>query len=149
MHHTSLPEYSLDEAQELIKIHCGTLADTDDPRLTKGLLFSLRAWNDPLNVEAFHEVMACIKTLGPTWSQQMIPSRQISDLWGLIYLGGCYVNDPARIEHRSQYVLENIELGIESRWLDCIGYAVLVFLEGRDPDEAFSVYNAFINEFNS
>ncbi len=144
--HEELPDLSLSEAVDLLKIHSGSCEDCDDQRLTSGLIFSLRAWNDKPNPDNFQDVMSCIKALGPTWASERVPTRPISDLWSILYLGNSYVQDPRRQQQREEYILEPEEFDLEQRWLDCIGYAVMIFLQFDDADEAFSLYDDFVTE---
>ena len=145
-HHKELPTLTLDEATELLRIHGGSCEDPYDERMETGLIYSFRAWNGKPNSENFRQVMACIKALGPTWSAESIPRRPLSDLVAILHLGLSYVSDPRRKQHRKEYVLEPSELELEDRWLDCIGYAVMAFLQCDDEEEAFSHFNAFLDE---
>lgn len=144
--HEELPDLLIDEAEELLQIHSGTCQDPNDERMVKGLLFSLRSWNAPLNEKNFHEVMACIKSIGPGLSSETIRSRPVSDLWGILHLGNCYVTDPKRMQHRKDHVLAPHELEVEQMWLDCIGNAVMIYLQFDDAIEAFTQYDNFVIE---
>lgn len=142
--HEELPELTEAEAIELLMIHAASCEDDADARMHAGLMFSLYAWNGKSNPENFRQVMACIKSLGPSWSSGNIPSRTMAALWEIIYLGNSYLNDPRRIEHRKQWVLAPNELDVEGEWLDCIGWAVMTFLQFNDSVAAFSCYDAYI-----
>ncbi len=144
--HEELPDLSANDAADLLKLHSGNCENLDDERVDSGLLCSMRSWNAKLHPANFHEVMACIKALGPTWSSEMIPSSPVSDLWSIIYLGNSYVSNPSRAEHRKEHILVPDELDVEERWLDCIGYAVMIFLQFNDAHEAFSFYNTYVVE---
>lgn len=141
--HTHLPNLDAERAESLLALHCGASREWDSMQMESGLLSSLRAWNGRLNPTPFHEVMACIKALGPGWSEPTISNGPILDLWSLLYLGTGYVSDPARTKRRKE-ILEPDQWDVESRWLDCIGNAVMVFLERDDPDEAFNFYDNFM-----
>lgn len=144
--HEELRNLSIEEAEELLQVHSATCPDPTDERMHSGLLFSLRSWNAPLNYDNFHEIMACIKAIGPGLSESTIRSRPISDLWGIVHLGTSYVTDPARMQQRKDHVLGPDELDVELRWLDCIGYAVMTYLQFDDATEAFTQYDAFVIE---
>lgn len=143
--HEELPNLAIDEAEDLLRVHGGSCEDASDERMYSGMLFSLRSWNSPLDPENFHEVMACIKAIGPELSSEKVRSRPLSDLWAIYYLGSCYVADPNRQERRKE-VLSEDELGIELQWLDCIGYAVMTYLQYDDARDAFDMYNAYVIE---
>lgn len=142
--HEELPELSEADAIELLMIHAAVCENDSDERMQSGFMFSLYAWNGKLNPENFRQVMACIKSLGPSWSSGQIPSRIMAALWEILYLGNSYAHDPRRIEHRKQVVLAPDELNVEEEWLDCIGWAVMSFLQFNDAEAAFRRYDAHI-----
>jgi hypothetical protein len=141
--HEDLPELTEAEAIELLTIHAARCEDDADERMHTGFMFSLYAWNGKLNPENFRQVMACIKALGPSWSTGQVPSRTMANLWEMIYLGNYYLDNPSRIQQRKQWLGPN-ELDVEEEWLDCIGWAVMTFLQMNDAQAAFRLYNEHI-----
>ncbi len=143
--HEELPDLSFEEAVKLLRVHSAR-CDDDDPRMQTGLMFSLHSWNDRLNPANFHEVMACIKKIGPTWSSPTLLKDPMCDLWCIYYGGLTNVTDPNRIRHRQAYILTPDQYGEEESWLDCIGWAVMSFLEVDDVHLAFAPYNDYVKE---
>ena len=141
--HEELPELSEAEAIEMLKIHAASCEDDADERMHTGFMFSLYAWNGKLNPENFTQVMACIKSLGPSWSSGSITTRTMADLWDIIYHGKFYLHDPSRIQRRKQELAPD-EWDVEEEWLDCIGWAVMAFLNSKNAEEAFRPYDAHI-----
>ncbi len=83
-----LPELSMAEACDLLKVHSMTLEDASDRRLEASLLLSFRGWYGQPRWDSFHEVIACIKAIGPAWySSEMIERGPLSDLWGILSFG--------------------------------------------------------------
>lgn len=145
--HHDLPTLSASDAAELLRVHSMTLEDSADERLDSSLLLSFRSWNGEPNWQGFHEVMACIKTLGPAWSAtDQIDRGPMRDLWGILSAGQLYVNDP----QKKQNILANPglqpEMTVEEWWLACIGYAVEIYLQFDDDVEAFTLYNELLRQ---
>lgn len=142
-----LPELSIAEACDLLKVHSMTLEDTSDPRLETSLLMSFRAWYHQPRWESFHDVMACIKAIGPTWStNDLIQRGPLCDLWGIMSSGNSYVRDPNKEKHRVENPPFQPDMSIEEYWLECIGYAVEIFLQCDDATEAFTPYNDLMRQ---
>ncbi|MCA9206052.1 MAG: hypothetical protein KDA59_23530, partial [Planctomycetales bacterium] len=81
-----LPLLEIDEAKVLLAIHSFTHDDLNDSRMDGGFMGSLRPYRGKLNHEAFHEVFACLKSLGPTLSEaNTVDRRVIRDLWGICH----------------------------------------------------------------
>ena len=140
--HEKLEELTVERAEELLQVHSGTCEDPYDARMDAGFLECLKSWNGALNWQSFHQVMACIKTLGPSWSvDARIQRRAISDLWGIYYFGNDHVRDSNRRNHRLKIGISTQDLAVEELWLDAIGYAMVTYLQFDDIDEAFTVYN--------
>lgn len=139
--HEELPELSEAEATELLMVHSARCEDDSDERMQNGFMFSLRHWNGTLNPENFRQVMACIRSLGPSWSSGHVPNDTMAALWEILYIGSSFLRDPKRREHRRLYVLAPGELDVEEEWLDCIGWAVMTFLQFNDAREAFRGYD--------
>jgi hypothetical protein len=119
-----------------------TLEDDADERLDSSLLLSFRGWYGQPRWESFHEVMSCINAIGPAWSSDdMIPRGPIRDLWGIMSSGRSYVSDPNKEKHRLEKPGLKPDMSVEEWWLECIGYAVDIFLQFDDSDEAFTPYN--------
>ena len=142
--HEELPELSEAEATELLMVHSARCEDDSDERMQDGLMFSLRHWNGSPNPENFRQVMACIRTLGPSWSSGQLPNATMAALWEILYMGGSFLRDPNRIEHRRKYVLAPNDYNVEEEWLDCIGWAVMTFLQFNDARAAFRLYDDHI-----
>jgi hypothetical protein len=145
--HDDLPELSLDEACDLLKVHGMTLEDPTDERLENSLLLSFRAWYDQPRWNSFHDVMSCIKALGPAWSSNdLIHRGPVSDLWGILSLGYSYVRDPNKKTHRMEKPSLQPDMSVEEWWLECIGYAVGIYLQFDDAEEAFTPYNDLMKQ---
>ncbi len=145
--HDDLPDLSMAEACDLLKVHSMTIDAPNDRRLESSLLLSFRAWHDQLRWESFHEVMACIKAIGPAWSSNDLINRgQLSDLWGILSFGYGYVRDPKKKKHRIEKPSLQPDMSVEEWWLECIGYAVGIYLQMDDAAEAFSPYNDLMQQ---
>ena len=147
--HESLPALSPKEAIELLQIHSFTYHDVDDPRMGNGFLGSLRPYKGKLNHDAFHELMACIKALGPNLSHgDWVDRRIISDLWGICQLARAWAIYPNGML-RSNKLIADADVKTMDDWLDCISYAVMMFLETLDETEAFIPYNQYVEDHNT
>jgi hypothetical protein len=145
--HDDLPELSIAEACDLLKVHSMTLEDANDRRLETSLLLSFRGWYGQPRWESFHEVMACIKAIGPAWSSKdMIQRGPLSDLWGILSLGYGYVRDPNKEKHQMENPSLQPDMSVEEWWLECIGYAVGIYLQFDDAAEAFTIYNDLMQQ---
>ena len=145
--HDDLPELSIEEACDLLKVHSMTLEDANDPRLDTSLLLSFRGWSSQPRWESFHEVMACIKALGPVWSSNdRVQRGPIGDLWGILSSGYGYVRDANKEKHRLQKPSLQPDMSVEEWWLECIGYAVGIYLQFDDAEEAFTPYNDLMQQ---
>ena len=142
--HEELPELSEAEATELLMVHSARCEDDSDERMQSGFMFSLRHWNGALNPENFRQVMACIKSLGPSWSSGQVPKDTMAALWEILYMGRFFLSDPNRTEHRRKYVLSPDEYHVEEEWLDCFGWAVMTYLNFNDAREAFRSYDEHV-----
>ena len=145
--HERLPLLTEEDAVRLIRAHGMVLEHELDDSGDDGLLESLRSWNSQLNHQAFEEVMASIKVLGPQWSSSQSLSRPVMcGLWNIVSLGRGYVTNPDRAAHRKSHILDVHELNVEQRWLDAIDLAVQTFLECDDPVVAFTFYDELVND---
>lgn len=123
------------------------LEDHNDTRLDSSLLLSFRGWYDKSNWESFHEVMACIKALGPAWSSNKLIQRgPVSDLWGIVFAGYGYIGDPNKQKHRMSNPSLQPDMSVEEWWLHCIAYAVETYLQFDDAEEAFTPYNDLMQQ---
>ena len=78
----SLPKLNRDEAIALLSIHAFTSDHPDDPRLERSLVGSLRPFTQ-LYPESFHELMACIKCLGPDLGSDRISRDLVAQIWSI------------------------------------------------------------------
>ena len=144
--HESLPNLSPGDASELLKIHSFTFHDVHDQRMVNGFLGSLRPYRGTLNHNAFHELMACIKTLGPDLTCGESVDRQIiSNLWGICHLARAWAIYPDGMLQRNK-LINDADVKTMYEWLDCISYAVMMFLETPDATEAFAPYNQYVED---
>jgi len=144
--HESHPDLSPKEAIELLQIHSFTYHDVHDPRMENGFLGSLRPYQGTLNHDAFLELMACIKTLGPNLSRGESVDRQIiSNLWGICQLARAWAIYPEGML-RSNKLINDADVKTMDDWLDCISYAVMIFLETSDVTEALAPYNQYVED---
>lgn len=145
--HVDLPELSIVQACDLLRVHSLSLEDPVDTRLEASLLLSFRGWYGAPRWESFHEVMACIKAIGPSWSSSdMVHRESLSDLWGILSFGYSYVRDPNKQQHRLEDPPLEPDMSIEEWWLECIGYAVGIYLQFDDAVEAFTPYNDLMQQ---
>lgn len=145
--HYDLPELSMAQAFELLKVHSFTLDDSADARLENSLLLSFRGWYGQPRWESFQQVMACIKAIGPAWSSNdMIHRQPLSDLWGILSLGYSYFRDPNKEKYRLESPSLEPDVRVEEWWLECIGYAVAIYLQFDDAEEAFTPYNDLMQQ---
>ncbi len=147
--HNELPQLTTEAAIDLLRVHSYTCDDYKDPRMEIGFLGSLRPFRGSLNSDAFHEVMACVKTLGPSFSSAPTVLRQpISNLWGICFYARDWAVDPNGMLRRNNLINDEDVCTIE-QWLDCIAYAVMVFLEADDAREAFAQYNQYMDDLST
>ena len=145
--HEDLPVLSVEEACDLLKVHGMTLDNSSDKRLETSLLLSFRGWYAQPRWQSFNEVMACIKAIGPAWSSSdLIQRGPLSDLWGILSLGYGYIGDPRKEKHRMENPSLQPDMSVEEWWLECIGYAVGIYLQFDDAAEAFTPYNDLMQQ---
>ena len=147
--HDDLPSLSTADAMELLRVHSMTLENHADERLDSSLLLSFRSWQSQPPWQSFHEVMACIKALGPAWSsEEMIHRGPMRDLWGILSAGNMYVGDPGKTKHRPEHANLQPDMSVEEWWLACIGYAVEIYLQFDDTAEAFTLYDDLMKQMD-
>ncbi len=141
-----LQPLSPDDAKLLLSIHSFTHDDIKDPRMDNGFLGSLRPYRGTLNHEAFHEVLACLKALGPSFSgNDLVDRRTISNLWGICHLARDWAMHPDGMLRRNNLISDSDIDTIET-WIDCISYAVMMLIEDPDPNEAFVLYEDYMDD---
>ena len=142
----SLPEYSKEEAHFKLSVHGFTCKDVDSEEMRKGFLGSLRPYRGKLNHDAFIEVMACLKVLGPLISSETHVKRStLSNLWGICYLARDWATHPDGMLRRNKLILE-ADVEIITQWINCISYATMMFLDGQEPAAAFTKFEDYVEK---
>ncbi len=135
-----------DEARELLSKHSFTHPNINDPKMENGFLGSLRPYRGSLNHMAFHEVVACIKSLGPTLSvSDSVDRATLSNLWGICHFAREWGTQPDGMLRRNGLITD-CDVRTLEKWVDCISYAVMMLLEDPDPTEAFVLYEDLLSE---
>ena len=128
------------EARELLLLHSFSYHDLDHPKMEGGFLGSLRPYRG-LKQENYHELKEAICTLAPQLQAGDVDREIISALWGICYLAWLWGLEPDRMLQRNGLIAPD-DIRRLSRWLEALGYAVMILLEGGDVEEAFSPYAA-------
>ena len=140
-----LPAMSQAVARMLLSKHSFTHDDVDDPAMENGFLGSLRPYKGKLNHSAFHEVVACLKALGPSMSNDSTVDRQVvSNLWGICKLSQDWAVDPDGMLRRNN-LISTPDIETMKKWIDCISYATMMLLEDPDPSVAFVMYEDYMD----
>ncbi len=139
----SLPDLSRAEAVRLLGIHSFAIEGEEELREI-GFLGSLKPFQGALRPATFHEVMACIKALGPEFhGQEQVSADVMGALWAICQFGRAWAVYPDGMLRRNHLItaadVEKMEL-----WLDCISYAVCMLLDGCDADVAFEPYEDYV-----
>lgn len=129
-------QMSLEHAKQLVLKHALVSCDASDPNPDDGFLRSLK--NEAgLNDENFHEVMASVSVLAPTFSVSGNGSDPeiMAALWRIVTLGREWgLATDSSITLRDARILED--------WINKIAWAVTMFLDGHDSSVAFRDYSA-------
>lgn len=142
----TLPALKVEEARALLAKHSSSSCDVDDSAQENGFLGSLRPYRGTLNHAAFHNVMACLKALGPTLaSGDKVDRCLVSDLWGICYLARYWATDPNGMLRRNHLITEG-DIMVMTQWIDCISWATMMFLEGQEAEVAFEFYEDYVKE---
>ena len=140
----SLPTLSVDDARTLLAKHSFTHDDLDSPEMASGFLGSLRPYRGSLNRNAFIEVMACLKSIGPELSTETLVHRKtISNLWGICHLSRDWATHPNGMLRRNN-LISDADIKTIEHWIDCISYATMMFLDCQDPTAAFAQYEDYV-----
>ena len=142
----NLPTLDVDEARELLAKHSFTHDDLKDPKMENGFLGSLRPYRGTLNHDAFHEVVACLKAIAPTFSgDDHVDRKTVSNFWGICHLARDWGTHPDGMLRRNNLITET-DVQTLVKWVDCLSYAVMMLLENPDPNEAFVLYEDLFDE---
>ena len=134
-----LPDLTREEAIELLAIHTYTCEGSDDPRLSRSFIGSLRPFSK-LYPESFHEVMACIKKLGPELGKSDLISRElVLQFWGLWHMVFVFAQDHTG-ELRGRGLITDEDIHTMDVWVGCISSAIMHFLDGCESNRAFEWY---------
>lgn len=135
-----LPQISLEDARTLLAAHSFAHDDINHPTMETGFLGSLRPYRGRPNHEAFHEVMACLKAIGPSLSSaDLVDRRVVSNVWGICHFARDWAIHPDGMLRRNGLISEADVETVEC-WINCISYATVILLESPDPAEAFAPY---------
>jgi len=74
--------------------HSGRHQDVDDERWTSGFLGSLRPYAGSLNHEAFHDVMAAMRSLSAEFRKPAIERGLVADVLAIIHCGRAWALEP-------------------------------------------------------
>ncbi|MFG6094848.1 hypothetical protein SPB21_06340 [Leptothoe sp. ISB3NOV94-8A] len=139
----SLPRLTIEDAHNLLAKHSFTHEDLDDPEMANGFLGSLRPYRGSLNQDAFLEIMACLKAIGPGLStKEQVQRKTISNLWGICHLARDWATHPDGMLRRNN-LISDADVATISQWIDCISYATMMFLDCQDPKEAFAQFEDY------
>ena len=142
----NLPTLSADEARELLSKHSFTHGDLKDPRMENGFLGSLRPYRGTLNHDAFHEVVACLKSLAPSLSgSNAVDRNTVSNIWGICHLARNWGTHPDGMLRGNNLITDRDVQTLE-KWVDCLSYATMILLEDPDPNEAFVLYEDLFDD---
>src|SRR5438128_1239377 len=129
---------SAEQAKELLLLHSFSYPDVDHPKMTSGFLGSLRPYRG-LNEENYHEVMEAIRTLAPQLQASEVDREVISALWAICYLARLWGLEPDGMLQRNG-LIEPADIERLSKWLDTVGFAVMMLLDSGDIEAAFAGY---------
>src|SRR5262245_37045603 len=107
------------EAKELLLIHSFAHPDIKHPKMECGFLGSLRPYRGHLVEESFHEVMAALRALAPTFHQPTVDREVVGALWGICHLARSWGVHPDGMLRRNGLIQEQDIARLE-RWVDCI-----------------------------
>lgn len=128
------------EARELLLLHSFSYHDLDHPKMVGGFLGSLRPYQG-LNEKNFHELMEAIGVLAPQLQAEKVDREIVSALWAICFLARLWGLEPDGMLQRNGLIAPE-DIKRLSDWLEILGYAVMILLEGVDVEEAFSPYAA-------
>jgi hypothetical protein len=126
------------QARELLLLHSFRLPALDHPKMTGGFLGSLRPYQG-LNEGNYHEVMEAIYTLAPQLQGQELDREIVSALWSICYLARLWALEPDGMLQRNGLITVEEVRRLEE-WVNAIGWAVMMLLEGGDITAAFDLY---------
>ena len=142
----SLPPLTIQDACTLLAKHSFTHDDLDDLTMANGFLGSLRPYRGSLNHDAFIDVMACLRAVGPALStDDMIQRNTISNLWTICHLARDWATHPDGMLQRNN-LISDTDIATITEWVDCISYATMIFLDCQDPIEAFAQYEDYTSD---
>lgn len=135
------------EAKILLSYHSGRNGDFTHEKWTNGFLGSLRPYGGALIEENFHEVIACLRALGPELRSADAIDRQVTaDIFGIVHLSRMW-SSPEGMLGRNRLITDRDRKRLES-WADAISYAFMAILDGCDDKEAFAEYEHCIATWN-
>ena len=110
------------------------------------LLGGLRPFRGVLPTQSFHQTMAALRVLAPSFTADRQVDRElVSALWSLCHLLPSWaLHEDSML--RSNNLLSADQVSTLSEWHNLISYAVMILLEANDPSEAFHEYEAYLAE---
>ncbi len=112
-----------------------------------GFLGTIDAGNVRLNRAALDDMMSCLRALGPTLSVGRVVEREtISLLWTIVSFSRVWsaTDFEGRLDVRARWSPQ--EATALQRRVDAISYAVMIFIDTNDEDEAFAEYNCLVEQ---
>ncbi len=130
------------EAKQLLLYHSFAGAEHPFGRTEPGFLGALRPFTGALDERNYREVVAALRTLGPTFAgQQSVDREVVSSLWAICHLTRAWALHPDSALRRDGRITA-AQVETLDAWIDAISYATMVLLEGNDDGTAFE----FIDE---
>ena len=146
--HETLKKYKLEDAIVKLSKHSFTYDDLNDPEMINGFMGHLRPFDGKLNDNLFHDLMACIKSIGPILSKSENVNRDIvRNFFTIIQFARAWAVYPDGML-RSNNLISNSDVEKMEYWLDCIGYAVTTYMDYDDHTEALQSYDFFMEDQN-
>jgi hypothetical protein len=127
-----------EQAKELLLMHSFMHDDIEHPKMTLGFLGSLRPYRG-LREENLHEVMESLRVLAPELRQEKVDTEVMSALWGICVSARAWGVHPLGMLRRN-HLITGADIERLEAWIGAIEYAVMVLLDGNDPEEAFAGY---------
>jgi hypothetical protein len=126
------------EARELLLLHSFGYHDLEHPKMIGGFLGSLRPYQG-LKEKNFHELMEAVHVLAPQLQGETVDREIISALWSICYSAWLWGLEPNGMLQRNGLIAPE-DVRRLSEWVECLGFAVMVLLEGGSVEQAFNPY---------